>query len=404
MKFFKDNKIMNSCALTTQTSGTITVLSDQKFVIEKNSNVFASINADDYKVDNCFYIDDCKFEKCRSLFFATNKSNIELCAKKNGVISGNGAAWSSTDKFVSRPGLIKLVNCRNVYIHDLVLLDSPYWSIWLHNCDDVVIENVRIISKWGKSNTGIEIDCSRNVRITNCYIETNDDCVDVKTTKNISSFNILIENSTFISLCSAFRIGTETVGDIKKVKFINNKIKKALVYGIKIFATDGAKVSEIEVDNIEMNNVTGPFIIATGTRMKQYFPKEKGFRFSSIIDVKISNVKADVDPQGFFIKGKDGEGVNIIVGTELNYIKNVEFCDCEFKMPGGFLIKNCGFLPFEIGAQFPEFYAFGIVPASGFYVCYANNISFRNVKLSLKKEDVRDLYKSIMADNIQVID
>lgn len=396
--------MISNIYLTTQTSGTITVLSDQKIVLEKNANVFASINADDYNVDDCFYIDDCKFEKCRSLFFAKNKSNIELCAKKNGVISGNGAAWSSINKFVSRPGLIKLVNCKNVYIHDIVLLDSPYWSIWLHNCDNVVIEKIRIISKWGKSNTGIEVDCSRNVRISSCYIETGDDCVDVRTTKNISSSNILIENSTFNSLCSAFRIGTETVGDIKKVRFVNNKIKKALAYGIKIFATDGAKVSEIEIDNVEMSNVTGPFIIANGTRMKQYFPQEKVFHLSSISNVKISHIKADVDSQWSFIKRKDGEGVNIIVGTESNYIKNVVFSDCEFKMLGGFLVKNCGFLPFEVGAQFPEYYAFGIAPASGFYVCYANNIIFKNVKFLLKKEDVRDLYKSIMSDNIQVID
>lgn len=394
---------MNNIYLTTRVSGTITIASNSKIVVEKNSYVLASINAEDYMVDDCFYLDDCNFEKCRSLFFAKNESDIELCAKKNGIIGGNGAAWTSFDKYVSRPGLIKLVNCKNIYIHDLLLIDSPYWGIWLHNCENVIIENVRIISRWGKSNVGIEVDCSRNVTISNCYIDTKDDCIDVKTTKNIVASNIVIKDSLLSSRCSAFRIGTETVGDISEVSFVNNTIEKSLVYGIKIFATDGAKVSNIEIDNVTMVNVTGGIIISNGTRMKRYFREETDSTFSSISDIRISNIKVEINPQEIFIKGKVGEGVNMIIGTEGNPIENIEFNNCEFQMPGGFGIKDYAFLPFELSGQFPEYYEFGVAPASGVYVYRVNNVMFKNVKIVLKKEDSRDLYVSLFSENIKII-
>ena len=71
----------------------------------------------------------------------------------------------------------------------------------------------------GPNNDGINPDCCQNVIIQNCIIESGDDCIVVKTTKEMHEKygdceNVIIKGCILHSRDSALKIGTETWGNI----------------------------------------------------------------------------------------------------------------------------------------------------------------------------------------------
>lgn len=384
---------MKGVQFENKTTGTIKIKSNEKIVIGRNECIVASTDINDYIVDGCLYIDNYGTEKSRSLYYAIDKHDIEICANKNGIIHGMGAAWSGLENKSKRPSLIKLVNCKNVYIHDLTLIDSPQCTIWVHNCENVVIENVNIIGIKIEANTGIEIDCSRNVKILNCHINTHDDCIVVKTIKNIPSQDIRVENCIMSSDYSAFKIGPNTVGDICNVIFINNIVLRSYAYALKIFSMDGARVRNILVENIKMDNVNGGFILAIAKRNKEFVAGEKNDGISYIGNVYIKNVVANInasDTPSPNITKKVGEGPNIIMGLPEKEISYIEIKNCKFHYKGGVRLKQNVFEVRNLSGDKPEYFEFGIVPASALYGENVDFIGLINNLYTFEEEDTRE--------------
>ena len=68
-------------------------------------------------------------------------------------------------------------NCKNVYIEGITLEDSMFWSLIVRNhCENVVIDNIKIIGQWRYNSDGIDICSSKNVDIKNSFIRSFDDC------------------------------------------------------------------------------------------------------------------------------------------------------------------------------------------------------------------------------------
>ena len=82
---------------------------------------------------------------------------------------------------------------------------------------------------------GIDPDCSKNIIIRNCYIESADDCIVFKSTKYASKYgdnsNIQVSNCELKSTSAAIKFGTETIGKINNIT-INDVIIKDTNRGI----------------------------------------------------------------------------------------------------------------------------------------------------------------------------
>lgn len=390
---------MKEVYLGSRKTGTYILHSNTKLILEQGAGVFASEVVEDYYVDDTIFEDTCNNEFGRSLFYGRGVENVEITGKKGSVINGCGVKWKESENFLKRPSLIRLVDCKNVKLTNLSLLDSPCWGIHLLNCENVTIENISIVSKWGANNDGIDIDCCRNVRVNGCVIDTGDDCIAIKGTKNVLTKNIVIENCRLQSDWAAFKIGTESVGDFEDIVFRNNTIDKALGCAIKIVPTDGGSIYNCEVSNIEAKNVTGPIFIANGERMRTYYGGETRDNYSRIKDVTIDKFKADVIVGGMMPVCYANKGVVVITGTKENPIENVVISDSAFTMPGGEPEKVDLYVE-ELGTSYPEFYTLGELPASGVYFRHVHGIKLKNVTIKLKKEDARP---KIVSDDVKLL-
>ena len=74
-----------------------------------------------------------------------------------------------------RPSFVRTMDSKNVLIEGLHFVGTPMWTIHLLYTDNAVVRDVIIETYPGVHADGIAVDSSRNVRISNCYIDTGDD-------------------------------------------------------------------------------------------------------------------------------------------------------------------------------------------------------------------------------------
>lgn len=188
--------------------------------------------------------------------YADNVDNIAI--EGGGVIDGQGDSFFDKDmKPRPRPSpYIEIWNSRDIRIQDITILKTPGWAIHPKNCERVKIRGINLINNFMAINTdGIDPDSSRNVIISDSYIEAGDDCIVLKTTNRggitSPSENVTVTNCVLLSAASALKLGTESWGDFRHCVFSNCVIRQART-GIALLAKDGGTMEDVRFQNITM--------------------------------------------------------------------------------------------------------------------------------------------------------
>lgn len=193
-------------------------------------------------------------------------SNIEnLTISGSGEINGNGIAFMGAELDDSydlkpfnvldpRPHVLTIIGGKNIRIRDLHIGNSAYWTVHLVGCNDVVISGITLLNSLKVRNSdGIDVDHSRNVRISDCYIESGDDCICLKNRREYEEFgaceNITVSNCTMTSRSCAIKIGSENMDTIRQVVFNNCIIKKSN-RGVGIQNRDEGIVEDVIFSNM----------------------------------------------------------------------------------------------------------------------------------------------------------
>ncbi len=116
------------------------------------------------------------------------------------------------------PKPIALRKSRRVSIRGITLRSAPSYNISLVGCDYVDIDGVTILNGF---SDGIDPDSSRFVRISNCFIESVDDAIALKTT--LAERRATEHVTTFFQLRApaavSIKCGTESCGDFRNDVF-----------------------------------------------------------------------------------------------------------------------------------------------------------------------------------------
>ena len=83
-----------------------------------------------------------------------------------------------------RPDILGFVHCTNVTVRGITLRDSGYWVQDYLDCDGVFLSGLTVVSRANGNNDGIDIDGSRNVRVSDCNIDTGDDALCLKASRH----------------------------------------------------------------------------------------------------------------------------------------------------------------------------------------------------------------------------
>jgi len=375
-------------------SGTLFLKNYITLYLEAGAVLIGSKNLNDYPVTVANIRSYTDKYTNKSLIYGEELEHIAITGL--GILDGNGASFAVSDEFIKkdlsgsykvRPYMIRIINCKNIQVRDVTIINSPMWVQHYLACENVNIDGITVKSRVNHNNDGIDIDGCNNVRISNCEIISGDDAIVLKSTLDQPCSNVTITNCVISSDCSAFKLGTETNGGFQNITLSNCTIYNTRLAAIALELVDGGTLNRVSISNVTMENVGTAIFIRLGNRarpFKENIPKPGMGKLSNVI---ISNVQAtNVGNTGCSITGLPGYPV-----------ENITLENIRITFQGGGtqeLVKRE--IP-EVPEKYPEFGMFGQLPAYGFYCRHAENLSFNDVELDFIEPDARP---AIVCDDI----
>ena len=122
-----------------------------------------------------------------------------------------------------RPQLVNFNWCERILLEDVTLLRSPFWVIHPLHSTDITVRRVKIINN-GPNGDGCDPECCDRVLIEDCFFNTGDDCIAIKSgrnrdgrERNMSSKNIIIRRCEMKNGHGGVVIGSEISGGCQNV-------------------------------------------------------------------------------------------------------------------------------------------------------------------------------------------
>ena len=200
--------------------------------------------------------------------YANGAENISITGK--GTIHGNGVAFMGAEledsyelkplkdqAFDPRPHVLTLTDVKRLTIRDVTIREGAYWTVHLIGCDEAVIDGINLLNNLKiRNGDGIDIDHSKNVRISNCHITSGDDCICLKNRREFEQYgschDIVVTNCVMSSRSCAVKIGSENMDSIYNV-LIDNCVITRSNRGLGIQNRDEGTVSDVLFSNIQMD-------------------------------------------------------------------------------------------------------------------------------------------------------
>ena len=243
-------------------SGPVELKSNINIVLEANSVWKANPDENIYKLS--------AFGENRGegmmWIYAKDAKNISITGK--GTIHGNGVAFMGKElhdsyelkpvtTFDPRPHVLTLFGVDNLTIRDITIRDGAYWTVHLIGCNGAVIDGINLLNNLKiRNGDGIDLDHSKNVRISNCHITSGDDCICLKNRREYESYgschDITVTNCVMTSRSCAIKIGSENMDSIYNVVFDNCVITRSN-RGLGIQNRDEGTVTDVVFSNIQMD-------------------------------------------------------------------------------------------------------------------------------------------------------
>ena len=160
-----------------------------------------------------------------------------------------------------RPYMFQPYECKNILLSGVRMINSPMWFISPVMSENITIENLHI-SADGPNTDGCDPDACKNVLISNCYFNTGDDCIALKSGRDEDgrgfgrpAENHIIENCVMKNGHGGFTIGSEIAGGAKNIYAINCKMSSpdlGAILRIKTSSSRGGVIENIFLNNIEV--------------------------------------------------------------------------------------------------------------------------------------------------------
>jgi len=321
--------------------------------------------------------------------FRDKKASGEDFERLTGEYEGQGR-YTPHEGYFDRPYLIQFVSCRQILIEGVKLRDSAMWMQHYLNCDFVTVRGIDVYNHVGRNNDMIDIDCCRNVTVSDCVGDTDDDALTLKSTGGRPTENVTITNCILRSHCNAIKAGTESAGGFKNITISNCVIQRSEapgviagrregLAGIALEIVDGGTLNQVTIQNVVMEGTTAPIFLRLGNRARPPKSSDPKPEIGTFRNVFISDILA---------RGAGKTGCSI-TGLPGHPIENVLLSNVRISFVGGGTAKELYSEPQELEANYPECTMFGVLPAYGFYCRHVRGLTMKDVRLELEAPDER---------------
>ncbi len=354
-----------------------------------------------------------------SLLFGEGLQNIAITGP--GLIHGKGLSHGSDS---SRPGqtsfhaeqagvgnkAIALKNCRNVLLRDFSVLKGGHFAVLATGVDNLTIDNLCIDT----DRDGMDIDCCRNVRVSNCTVNSPwDDAICPKSSYALgsprSTDNVTITNCFVAGIYQLgsvidgswrrftaadrsprngrIKCGTESNGGFRNIAITNCVCEGSK--GIALESADGATLEDVAIINITMREASdAPLFLRLNRRNRG--PVDT-MRAGTLRRILISNVVSH-----------DSAAVTsaMFSGIPGNLIQDVKLTQCYFghagipttDMRGKSIPAWQSIRVPEIEEEYPDLNRFGATPSQGLFVRHLQNLEVSHLEVAAEAPDPRPAF------------
>lgn len=275
--------------------------------------------------------------------------------------------WNTMKWRFFRPPMVQFFDCSNILVEGVTLVNSPFWTLNPAFSDNITIHDVTIINPPSPNTDGINPTSCRNVRISNSYISVGDDCITIKSGRDIDgrkwatpTENITITNCTMLSGHGGVVIGSEVSGDIRKIT-ISNCVFDGTRRGIRLKSARGRGgiVEDVRISNIVMRNIQEQGLVfnlfydpsAEPEPITERTPIFRNIHVSNLTAVDVKNACTFYGISEMPIENLTFNNINIEAetGFVIHTGKNIELHNVEVSVTEGpsFLVEHSSDLIFS---------------------------------------------------------
>ena len=346
-------------------TGAITMLSKVNLHIEKNGVLLFAFQPELYPIVptrwegiDCWNLQPCVYAYKQTDIAITGQGTIDgggendtwwkWCGKdyygwKEGIISQKSGSRARLLKMAEdgvdmnerkfgpqdglRPQLINFNQCDGILIEDVTLLRSPFWVIHPLLSKNITVRGVHINND-GPNGDGCDPESCDGVLIENCFFNTGDDCIAIKSGRNNDgrlwgrpSENIIIRNCEMQNGHGGVVLGSEISGGCRNVFAENCKMDSPdldRVIRIKTNTCRGGIIENLYARNIEVGQC-GESVLKINL---DYEPKEiccRGYA-PTVRNINIENITCQ----------KSKYGVQIIALDSVCNVYDINVKNCRF--------------------------------------------------------------------------
>ncbi|MBR3471222.1 MAG: glycoside hydrolase family 28 protein [Prevotella sp.] len=376
-------------------TGSLVLRSNVHLHLELGATLYGSTDLKDYQKMKSDYVSLRTQTTTIQLIYADNADHIVIDGY--GTIDGRGAAFpklSWNDEGITRPHLLRFINCRDVSVSDITLRNSGCWMQHYLACDRVQIRGIKVYNRNNYNNDALDIDGCHDVVVADVLADSDDDGITLKSTSPRLCENITIQNCIVSSHCNAIKLGTETNGGFRNIRISGCVVKpsedqRTQFFGhssrrgtsaISLEMVDGGTLENVQVSDILVEGTESPIFIRLGNRARPYAEGIPVGQVGTLRNVQLSHINiSNAGPTGCSITGLSGHPV-----------EDICLSDITITHQGGCQVID---LPTdEKEKEYPEATMWGLLPAKGFFVRHARNVVFRNVVITTSQPDARPEY------------
>jgi len=346
-----------------------------------------------------------------SLIWGENLENISILG--TGMIWGRGLLRDGGTTHGQGNKTISLKLCRNVNLKDFTVLQGGWFVLLATGVDNMTISNLKVDT----NRDGFDIDCCRNVRVSDCTVNSpQDDGICLKSsfglgyaraTDNVTITGCQVSGYLMGSLLDGtykvpangggtgrIKFGTESNGGFRNIAISDCVFTHC--NGLAIESVDGAIIEDVAINNITMENISNPPIfLRLGARMRG----PEGVPPGVIRRVNINNLVAAYASSraASIISGIPGHPIEDVSLSNIRIVYRGGDGNGAFSRGGRTGGRGTGLPPAppdpfgapELEDNYPEPTMFGSLPAYGMYARHVRNLSVHHMDLSLMQNESR---------------
>jgi polygalacturonase len=223
-----------------------------------------------------------------------------------------------------RPNMVQPYRCKNILIDSVTIINSPMWHIHPVLCENLTVSNVTVQGP-GPNNDGCNPESCKDVLIENCFFNTGDDCIAIKSGRNadgrrvnVASENIIIKGCTMEDGHGGVVLGSEITGGARNVFASDCNMDSPNLQRALRIKTNSIRGGIVE--NIYLKDITVGTVSDAGVRVNFYYGEGDIADFTPIVrNIEVRNMTCQHTKYALRLEG-----------YERSKISDIRLINCSF--------------------------------------------------------------------------